>query len=59
MPQPNSHRNYRRREREMTVDLNANVLYLISDEEDLTDESSEGDYDEDESFYESCCSYLD
>ncbi|XP_047494636.1 uncharacterized protein LOC125042790 [Penaeus chinensis] len=47
------------RRREITVDMNANVLYNISDEEDLTDASSEGDYNEDDSFYESCCSYLD
>ncbi|XP_069994901.1 uncharacterized protein [Penaeus vannamei] len=38
----------------IAVDVNANVLYPRSDEEDLQDESSEEDCERDDSFDESC-----
>ncbi|XP_042884530.1 uncharacterized protein LOC122261087 [Penaeus japonicus] len=48
----------RRLERNLYLDLNSNVLILTSDEEEL-EESSEGDFNCNDSFYESCCSCLD
>lgn len=50
--QPLSHRT--RRGGAIAVDVNANVLYPRSDEEDLQDETSEEDCERDDSFDESC-----